>query len=1090
MIHRDIDDYGHRLGHDSNGTMDGRNQIFQRLKLPCVALSQAALALNGAQGNVHQTTQQLEELKKTLQSISTNGRAAALDSKLADYVFFPLSHVLKASQRVSIRSLELALQCLAVLLEHGWCSHIPPPLALQITILCTLLAAETPTGLASAESTDELRASALHCLCHVFEAAGHSVELKDAMTAEANVPQLGQTISTILDAILAGASVETQTAGSGALRALMERVVTRDIQAGFLPGIVSKLTKVLSPRATQRRNHNVLVLALNTLDSLFRNVFNDAFTAQILAPTAAPNGGVWAQSQSSLSKVVDQKWLGTAASQLKPAITSIVKLRAHDRDDVKKALAQWCLTILHCRRALHDSASMCLDTLLILSSHDDAEGTIIRLQLEALISQESSLLALLQSTLHEWLISLPTSMQAADEEVKIQRVQQVRTAYSILASSGANTSLLDKMLAGVLRDSVVVVALQAPTAQISDAPVVVSQVQSLELAVLDSARHSTVFPSPLVRYRAQENTMKTIEHLVQSISISSAFTGDLSRSLRQTFGDAQIATFWLLLNVTQTFFLQGREGMDDFFELDTNDPVLAAELLEDLYSFSLEVLTDSSDDPVDSRLQALALRALALRSQIAGEDFRHELIDALYPVLYSLATPDASLQQDSITTLNIFTSSCAYSSVQNLIVENVDYLTNAVSLRLNAFDVSPQAPQVLLMMVRLAGASLLPYLDDTIDSIFAALQDYHGYPLLVELMFRVLSVVAEEGAKAPQLVIAEGTKRELANYYNDRWQPTTIDRLATMLREQVDEQARLAEEVRSPSPTCHPRQPWKQSEGGNDEQDDDMQEEPEARPVDVPDPPPPAPKIYNLLLRISELTQHFLPSASASLRASLLSLIKTTTPAIARHENSFLPLVNTLWPEIVSRLDDEEPHVVATALDIIASLCEHAGGFMRTRIQQLWPELQKIHRRVTKDILQSSQRPSQVVARGQSQMTTLMSAELSLALNRMRLAPADYSDTSTRLLWTALVAVIMSITKHVSLTPEMFDDTLQMLEPMLDDEEVRTVLEEENADAVWLVMIRNGMKNPPTMPERHHAISLPCALEKSYEMSTGTPISV
>ncbi|EMF10405.1 uncharacterized protein SEPMUDRAFT_69504 [Sphaerulina musiva SO2202] len=1029
--------------------MDRRNQIFQRLKPPCVALSQAALALNGPQGNVQQITEKLDELKKTLQSIiSTNGRPASLDSKLADYVFFPLSQVLKASQRVSIRSLELALQCLAVLLEHGWRSHIPPPLAIQVTILCTLMAEEKPKGLVSAESTDELRASALHCLRHLFEAAGHTVDLKDAITAEANVPQLGQTISTILDAILAGASVETQTAGSDALRALMQRVATRDIQAGFLPGIVSKLTKILTPRTTQRRNHNVLILALNTLDSLFKNVLNDTFTAQILAPTAAPNGEV----SQSLSKVVDQKWLGTAASQLKPAITSIVKLRGHDRYDVKKALAQWCT---------------------------------IKLQLEALISQESSLLALLQSTLHEWLTSLPISMQAAGEEMKIQRVQQVRTAYSIIASSGANTSLIDKLLAGVLRDSVVV-ALQAPTAQISDAPVV-SQVQSLELAVLDSARQSTVFPSPLVRYRAQENTMKTIEHLVQNISISSAFSDDLSRSLRQTVGDAQIATFWLLLNVTQTS-LQGREGMDDFLELDTNDPVLAAELLEDMYSFSLEVLTDSSDDPVDPRLQALALRALALRSQTAGEDFRHELIDALYPVLHSLATPDASLQQDSITTLNIFTSSCAYSSVQNLIVENVDYLTNAVSLRLNAFDVSPQAPQVLLMMVRLAGASLLPYLEDTIDSIFAALQDYHGYPLLVELMFRVLSVVAEEGAKAPQLAIAEGTRRELANYYDDRWQPTTIDRLATMLREQVDEQARLAEEVRSP-PTCHPRRPWKQSEGGEDEQDD-MQDEQEAPPVDVPDPPPPAPKTYNLLLRISELTQHFLPSASASLRASLLSLIKTTTPAIARHENSFLPLVNTLWPEIVSRLDDEEPHVVATALDIIASLCEHAGGFMRTRIQQLWPELQNIHRRVTKEILQSSQHPSQVVARRQRQMATVTSAELSLALNRMRLAPADYSDTSTRLLWTALVRVTVSITKHVSQTPEMFDDTLQMLEPMLDDEEVRTVLEEENADAVWLVMIRNGMKNPPTMPERHHAISLPYALEKGYEISTGTPISV
>ena len=1042
-------------------TMDSRNQVFQRLKPPCVSLSQAALALSGHQGNVQQVTEKLEELRKVLLSIST--WPASLDGKLADYVFFPLSQVLKFSQRVSIRSLELALQCLAVLLEYGWRSQIPPQLAVQVIILCTMMAEENPQGLASAEATDELRTSALQCLRHVFEAATGSADLKDAMTADANVPQLGQTISTILDCIQGGASVETQIAASSALQILIERIASRDTQAGFMPGIVSKLTKVLTPKTTQRRNHNVLVLALTILDSLFKSILSDAFTSQILASSAMPN----AAYESQQSKIVNQKWLETAGSQLKTAIATIVKIRAHDRSDVKAALAQFCLTILHCRKTLQDSASTCLETLLELSS-TEIEGTV-KLRIEVLISQDSALLALLQSTLHEWLKSLPTRMQAADEEAKVRRMQHIEIAYSILASSGADTSLMDKMLAGVLRDSVVI-TMQASTGQHTEAPVV-SQVQSLELAVLDRECSSTVFRLPLVGSRAQENMMATLEHFVQSISISSPFSGDLSRSLRQTFGEAQIAAFWLLLNVTETA-LQSRDRMDDFLVLDTDAPSLAAEHLEDLYAFSLEVLSDASEEPLDQRLQALALRSLALRAQTAGADFRYELIDALYPVLHVMATPDALLQQDSVTTLNIFASACGYSSVQSLIVENVDYLTNAVSLRLNAFDVSPQAPQVLLMMVRLAGPGLLPYLEDTIDSIFAALQDYHGYPLLVELLFRVLSVVAEEGAKAPQLAIAEGTRRELEGYYDDRWQPTTIDGLITMLRDQVNEQARLLKEAR-PLPEAHPKRAWKEDHShAEDEEDAEVEDEPERQPVDIPDPPPPAPKTYNLLLRISELTQHFLPSASASLRASLLTLVKTTIPAIARHENSFLPLINTLWPEIITRLEDEEPHVVATALELIASLCEHAGGFMRTRIQQLWPNLHHIYQEVSKEIVQGSQYPDTGMFKEKRQIsTTIRTRGLTQALTAMRAAPADYTDTSTRLLWDSLVAVMTSITKHVSLTPEMFDDALEMLEPILEDQNVRNALEAENADAVWLVMSRNGTKGARTSQDPDHAMT-------------------
>ena len=132
--------------------------LFQKLKPPCVALGQAALALNGARGSVKTATDQLETVKHVLSSAASS-RPNALDATLAEYVFFPIAQLLKVSQKLSIRCLELSLQCIAILIDQGWRQDIQPKLACQTVILCSLLGEKKPKGLSFSETTDELQAS-------------------------------------------------------------------------------------------------------------------------------------------------------------------------------------------------------------------------------------------------------------------------------------------------------------------------------------------------------------------------------------------------------------------------------------------------------------------------------------------------------------------------------------------------------------------------------------------------------------------------------------------------------------------------------------------------------------------------------------------------------------------------------------------------------------------------------------------------------------------------------------------------------------------------------------------------------------------
>lgn len=1042
--------------------MEGRNQVFQQLKPQCVALSQAALALNGPRGSIQAVTGHLEDLHKTLSKITA--KPNSLDAKLADYVFFPLSQVLKLSQKMSLRCLELSLQCIAILVDQGWRQSIQPQLAAQVVILCTLMAEKKPKGFAFGETTDELQAAAFLSLYYIFAAAGKSAECKAFFASESNFPQLGQTISVIMKGIGDSDSAETQTVAANTLRGLVESVAHKEICASFLPGIVSKLTKILTPSTKQRCNHRVLIACLSTLSMLLSTTLSDDLTPTTRTPPSKIS-----------SSIIDETWKETAATQLKSALSSIMRLKTHSRGDVREALASLCLMLLeHCRKSLASCSTLALETLLTLSPDQHYEGDQHDVRLELLVKTDPSLAVLLQNTMYDWLQSLPTIMQSADEQKKVGILHQTSAAYRLLVESSADTGVIDRRLASSLRDSVVI-TLRVPGLK-REASSLVSPVHSFDLAVLNETKGSTEFSAPLVKYRGQEEIMNGVERFTELITRSASsptFATDLARSLRLSQGEMRIANFWLLLTATQTA-LSRKDNLSDFLDFDADDDNTGYhEYLEELYSFALSILADSSNESPDTRLQALALRTLALRAQTAGSEFRYDLIDALYPVLHTLATPDEQLQKDSITTLNVFTAACEYGSVKDLIVNNVDYLTNAVALKLNAFDVSPQAPQVLLMMVRLAGPSLLPYLEDTVESIFAALEDYHGYPLLVEMLFRVLGVMAEEGVKAPQLAITERRSAASIGILKERWQPMSINDLAEMLRQRAVNEAEAHNELRHQHKS-HPQRPWKEVDDAdsdkNESQDEDElgESSDQEQPVDDSEPPPPAPKTYNLLFKITELTQHFLPSASPSLRTSLLALIRTTVPAIARHENSFLPLVNTLWPEIISRLDDAELHVQATALDIIVVLCEHAGDFMRGRIVQLWPGIVEIYQKTIGDILSASGHTKAPPTRQNQTGTVLTLASgpsLKQASMRIQASPADYSNTSTRLIWDALVKALAAIVRSVQLPPELFDEGLEMLEPVLEQRhDVREALEEQNADAVWLARVKvrgvGGMKLP------------------------------
>lgn len=1013
-----------------------------QLKPLCLELIQTIASLPQRPNAKRDVTQALTKILNSLQEIAT--KPDILDAKIADFVFVPLSHVLRVSRNVPVHALELCLDCISILLTSGWKDDLSPELTGQLLILFTFLANPSSAENGLSATSEELQAASLKCMTELIAKASRNIHGKQSLTKTENIPTLGKAVLTTVDSLAEAPSNEVKFHALAAIQAFSSGIDDLDALASFLPRMASSLTKVLTPSSSNRVNFRVLERGLNTLSLLLVRVLGDRVTSN-LAPQAAQ-----AKAQDGAKVLRTASWLQATAAQIKIALANVLKLRNHDKTEVRQALLQLCLSVIQdCRASLSECTGMMVETLVTLAGRG-GENDSVEQDLKVLLSTESQIAGLLRESLHSWVLSLPRLMQSKDDNGRHQIIHKISVTFRLLNGEQMELSSIDDLLAMNLRDSVSHILSDSKGAaplieSTSDAP--------LESALVVEKSRSISFPPLRLPFKSQDDALAEFKLLLYELSRSNSalnVTRDLISMIESGNQETQLATFWLAVNLLKDT-IQYNTAVEDF--LDFGMPSLQTQLLDELYSLSLTKLTQSEDSGPHWQTRALSLEVVALQAYRYKEDFRVELIEALYPVLYLLGSSSPALREHAITCLNMIASSCGYASASHLIVSNVDYLVNAVGLKLNYHDVSPQAAQVLLMMMRLCGPSLLPYLDDLVASMFSALERYHGYPKLVELLFSVLRGMAEEGVKTPQLAIEADDQRK----HRQTWRSISISEVAGALKKNKLESRKGDEEHRE-SLGSFPRRPWKDSTSESpDNQSPTEESTREEDAVQPTEPPPPAPRTFDILLKISELTQHYLTSSSPNLRTSLLSLLHTTIPALSRHENSFLPLVNTLWPVLLPRLEDPEAYVVSDTLDIMALMCTYAGNFMKNRIEGIWEVLKALHQRTTKQFSasggSSNPIPKNLVISHKHEGGSVIPTKGS-DVDHFR--PEKYVDAPARMTREALIRLLSAVAQYVVVQEDFFENMVDMLDLVLGREDVRQALESRNSDVVWLRLFRKS----------------------------------
>lgn len=442
--------------------------------------------------------------------------------------------------------------------------------------------------------------------------------------------------------------------------------------------------------------------------------------------------------------------------------------------------------------------------------------------------------------------------------------------------------------------------------------------------------------------------------------------------------------------------------------------------------------------------KTFSLQLLSLSSTILESRVTPLLIQALYPILQSLVMQPTYLSMTAFAALQHISNSAGYASPGNLLLSNFDYALDGAARRLTKRRLDPEAPKVLVVLVRLVGKDVVDRAGDVVEECFDRLDEFHGYTVIVEglmeVLLEVVRVVETEMDILP--VLAKPDKYAAPPPEGSDVVPDSkrMEMLLEWLQHRNDPPP-VDEENYGPAP----REALGKGKAKEMSSEEEEQEKRKLREVEDVLADPPATATQALVSQIIARSLYFLTHGSPPIRSRVLSLLTRSVPVLAAHESSLLPVVNKAWPFIVNRLGDSETYVVSAAAGLIEALVTRHGAFMTSRVwDDVWPRFRTMLSNLDAADAQSALSRRSGLPVGTESAYTHSHRLYRAMLHTMSAAVRGGVQTQDRRTWDVLLAFRRFL--HSGAHPELQEAACSLY----------VAFGVKNPDAVWLVLVSSA----------------------------------
>ncbi|KAG5355780.1 TEL2-interacting protein 1 [Yarrowia sp. B02] len=581
----------------------------------------------------------------------------------------------------------------------------------------------------------------------------------------------------------------------------------------------------------------------------------------------------------------DQKWLEYTRKQYLVTLKTI-STRKHEQTNTQLILL--CSDIVgKCNESLENCLPVCVDILLSLDATEE------------FLKYQNKLETVLDERMYVWLDNLPSLLTRNDDTEPLAVLKCLKVGMQLQKEDGSRSLLVEKLVEAVNSISQHAIAPSKNTKPTSDIPVNFVKHEGINTRAIQvdhNAKHVMPFRGFGITTLLSDEVQTALEDVVVAADVS--------------FEDIQSSH-----EVSQLWMSNLMLKSDDWLVGMSGDKFDAYEL-ENYYIDALKSPTQ--------QYQYLALQGIGLMANQAP--LNDSLMDILYPILALVPSDHGLVSGMARETLVQLSTTCGYSSVQNMMVENADYLVDSISLAIQTMDVSPGTFQILTVLIKLAGSDIVGYLDDVVKTLFRLLDSYHGYPQLVESVIGVFTALIEVMEASVTVKRVEDVKKPAL----------TLEGVLEELREREKKPAEEEHEFES-----HPNRPFGESDDKMDEEEDQQGagDEPEKWTGTLAKP------TYMLVKQIFGYVQNLITSDSPKLVVSLCRLVSICAPLLAgideEQQSEYLPSINDLYPLLEKGAFSDDIVVAESCLSTISLLLKSVdASFMRSWMVDLFPRLQ------------------------------------------------------------------------------------------------------------------------------------------------------
>ncbi|XP_038606001.1 TELO2-interacting protein 1 homolog [Tachyglossus aculeatus] len=827
------------------------------------------------------TAESVGRLEERLRAVDD----AALQ-QLQEYVLFPLRFALKTPGPKREGLVLRTVACLTSVLS-ATCVRRPALLPELLSELCLCLAPGDPRRPAPAAS-EELQLAVMAALRALVHAAYGDVVV--ALVRPPARPHLGFAVSLLL-------GLAERAEGSGAVRAAAldalltllllcdcpghpwgpaERAEAAEAAAAFLPGVASALARIVG--GDPRQGHRVVVRALRAFSRMAGAAMDDG-RAEGPPPGAAERLAVLAERIADAA-VPHPHW----------------RVRAELADLAGHLLGG-------CRRSLAAAAGPLLGALAALAGD---ENPAVRARGLAALPAEAAPTDGLRTGLHGLAAALPRLLGSGDDR---------RTRAALLRLLGY-LRLLGPGLPAFLRCGPHLRRLASTLLQALEPDPAVPP-GGLE------ERGGGAWGSPARGFRLLDPA-GAAPLLLEACRLLGR-RGDLYL-LADHFTDLYVRTPALRTQAAAVLnqLVAGAAGLG----LDPADRAAGGASpveLRDVAASVLEEYTGRANwwlDTADGGARAVAanvrqlcvqLEGVGVLAEALGAGFRPLLPRALYPLLEKAGDRAGPVRRAAGGALEAVGRACGYASARDLVGRNADYLADGVALGLRR---GVGGAGVLGAVLDAAGPAVLPLLDEVTAAALRGLDrappglDRAALDALdaLDATLRALAQwfpeeeeaqpAAGSGPPGPETPTAEEIERFVLDYLREK----------DVAEGNVPDSPREEEEAVLPT------------EG---ETRDNLQDEETPLPLQI-----------RIAKDVMERCVHLLSDPDLPVRLKVLGVLRNCVVVLRSHDRLLLPLVHRAWPPLLRRLNDDDPLAVLGAFQVLRTLGEHSGDFLRRRFSQ------------------------------------------------------------------------------------------------------------------------------------------------------------